>query len=55
MSNYPKELLQYERHAHAVTMAMPELKHAYDTFTGADLFEAIQEVGSKYGLGSFLV
>ena len=51
---YPKELLQLERHAFAVTKAMPELKAAYDDLSGTDLYEAIKEIGDRYGLGAVI-
>lgn len=49
---YPKELLQLERHAHAVTCAMPELKAAHDTLSGMDLFNALEQIELKYGLSA---
>lgn len=47
---YPKELLQLERHAFAVTQAMPELKAAHDMYVGPDLVDALNKIEVKYGL-----
>ena len=49
-TKYPKELLQLERHAFAVTKAMPELKAAYDNLTGIDCLNSVREIGKRFGL-----